>query len=86
MPMRKDFSIWRVIWNQAIMSIKAQEICSVQEANKTDLIERISQTVAATLTVVRLLFVRTVVVNVWVATLSLVVNIWQKGSHLLIKE
>ena len=78
MLMLRDFSIWLVIWNQAIMNIKAREICSVQEANKTALTERINQTDVVTLIAVALLFAQTVVVNVWVATLSLVAKRYGK--------
>ena len=78
MQMRRDFSIWLVIWIQVIVNINTQEICSVQEVSKTVLTEHINQTDVVTLTVVRLLFVQTVAVNVWVATLSLVAKKYGK--------
>ena len=78
MQMRRDFSIWLVIWIQVIVNINTQEICSVQEVSKTALTEHINQTDVVTLTVVRLLFVQTVAVNVWVATLLLVAKKYGK--------
>ena len=72
MPMHRDISIWLVTWTPIILNTKMQEICSVQEASRMVLIEHISQMVVVTLTAVHLLFVLTVVANVWVATLSLV--------------
>ena len=86
MPMRRDILIWLAIWNQIIRNIKTREICSVQEVNNTVHIEPTSQADAVTLTVVHLLFVRIAVVNVWAATLSLVVKLWQRENLLLIKE
>ena len=88
MPMRRDFLTRLVVWTLVITNISTREICSEEEASRTVLIELISRAVVATLTVVQRLFARTVAVNVWVATLSLVakVKLWQKGSHLLIKE
>ena len=88
MQMLKDFLIWLVVWTQAITNISMREICSAEEVSRTVLIERISQTVVATLIVVPRLFVWIAAVNVWVATLSLAVKVklCQKGSHLLIKE
>ncbi len=87
MPMRRDFLTRLVVWTLVITNISTREICSEEEASRTVLIELISRAVVATLTVVQRLFARTVAVNVWVATLSLVakVKLWQKGSHLLIK-
>ena len=78
MLMLKDFLIWRVIWIQAITNISRREICSAQEVSKTVHIEPISQTAVATLTAVHRLFVQTVAVNVWVATLLLVVKSYGK--------
>ena len=87
MPMRRDISIWLAILTQIILNIRMQEICSVQEVSNTAPIEHISQMVVATLTVAHLLFALTVVVNVWVATLSHVAkSIWQKEDKVLIKE
>ena len=63
-----------------------REICSVREVSSTAHIELISQVVAVTLIAVRLLFALTVAVNVWAATLSLVVKPWQRENLLLIKE
>jgi hypothetical protein len=78
MPMRRDFSIWLAIWIPATTNISTQEICSVAEHNIMDRIERINPTVVVTLTVVHHLFVWTAVVNVWVATLSLVAKDYGK--------
>ena len=68
MPTRKDILIWRAVLILTMGNIKAQEMPSVREVSKTELIERISPMVVATLTVAHHLFVRTVAVNVWAAT------------------
>ena len=70
MPMLKDISIWRVAWSLTTMNIRMQEMPLEQEASKTALIEHIKRPQdAAIWTVARHLFVQTVVVNVWAATL-----------------
>ena len=78
MLMHRDILTLLVIWIPIIWNIRAQEICSVQDRSKTVLTERINQADAVTLTVVRLLFVLTVAVNVWVATLSLAAKSYGK--------
>ena len=78
MQTRRDILIWLAIWSLIIMNISRQEICSVQEASRTALTELISQTDAATLTAAHLLYALTAAVNVWVATLSLVVKNYGK--------
>jgi hypothetical protein len=76
--MHKDFSIWLVKWSRIITNISRREICFVREVSSTVLIELINQTDVAIWTAVRRLFVQTVVVNVWVATLSLVAKDYGK--------
>lgn len=76
MPMRRDILTWLVTWIPTTLNTRMQEICSVQEASRMALIEHISQMVVAILTAVHLLFVLTVVANVWVATLSLAANLY----------
>ena len=76
--MHKDFSIWLVKWSRIITNISRREICSVREVSSTVLIELINQTDVAIWTVVLHLFVQIVVVNVWVATLSLVAKDYGK--------
>ena len=74
MLMRRDILIWLAIWSQTITNIRMREICSVPEVSNTALTERINQVAVVTWTAVHLLYVLTAVVNVWVATLSLVVK------------
>ena len=76
--MHKDFSIWLVKWSRIITNISRREICSVREVSSTVLIELINQTDAVIWIAVRPLFALTAVVNVWVATLSLVAKDYGK--------
>ena len=78
MPTRKGFLIWLVIWNRVITNISRREICSAQEVSNTVLTEPISQTAAVIWIAVHRSFALTAVVNVWVATLSLVVKNYGK--------
>ena len=66
MPTRRDILIWRAVWIPQIWNIKMQETPFVQEVKTIPHTEHISQAAVVTLIAVLHLFVRIVVVNVWV--------------------